>query len=95
MATLFLGVGLQKFTLDTDTATTPREYLFYDGPNIFTTVAADLATEETECTVILAEESALLTHQFVHCLEGLSILQEYYSCMAPNIIEHSPRHHDE
>ena len=58
MATLFLGVGIQKFTSDTETATTPREYLFYDGPNIFTIVTVDLATEETACTLILVEESA-------------------------------------
>ena len=39
---------------------------------------ADLDTEETACTVILAEESALLAHQFVHCLEELYIHEEYY-----------------
>ena len=60
MATLVLGVGILEFTSDTDTATTPRKFRFCDGRNLFTIVPADLATEETACAVILAEESALL-----------------------------------
>ena len=78
MATLFLGVGLLRITSDTDTSTTLRESRFYEGRNIPTVVAAELATEETACDVILAGEIYLLAHHFVHYLEELSIHKEYY-----------------
>ena len=78
MAALFSGVGLLKFTSDTNTATTPRESRFCDGRNISTIIVADLSTEETACDVILSEESALLEQQFVDFLEELSIHKEYY-----------------
>ena len=32
----------------------------------------------TAYAVILADESSLLAHQFVHCLDELSIREEYY-----------------
>ena len=41
MVTLFLGLGLQKSTLDTNTATAPGKYVFCDGQNISTIVTAD------------------------------------------------------
>ena len=41
MAALFLGVGLYKYTLDTDTSTTPQKYRFCDGHNISTIFATD------------------------------------------------------
>ena len=37
----------------------------------------DLDTEKTIWDVILAEESDLLAHQLVHCLDELSIHAEY------------------
>ena len=55
MVTLFLGVGLLKITLDTDTDTTLQESRFCGGQSISTIVAVDLATEETACAVILPE----------------------------------------
>ena len=59
-----------------ETATTPRESRFCVGWNISTIFAEDLATEETTYNVILAEESDLLEHQFVHYLEELSTREE-------------------
>ena len=49
-----------KITSDTDKTTTLHKYRFCNRRNIFTIYAADIAREETECTVILDEKSALL-----------------------------------
>ena len=54
-----------------------RKSRFCEGRNISTIVAEDLATEYTARAMILTKESALLVQQFVHCLEELSIREEY------------------
>ena len=49
-----MGCRPLKFTLVTDTSTTPHESRFWNRRNIFTIVAAEIATEETVCDVILS-----------------------------------------
>ena len=67
--TLFLGAGLLKLTSDTNKATTLREFCFCDRGDISTIVVAELATEETAYSVVLAEESSLPAQKYAQCLE--------------------------
>ena len=55
-----------------------RESRFCDGWNISTIIAEDLNTEDIAYAMILAEESGSLVQYFVHCLEEVSVCEEYY-----------------
>ena len=72
MATLFLGVGFLKITLDTDPAPTPRESHFCDGRNISTIIAAESNNSSAAMRQVLEE---IQNHKHI-LQEHISFLQE-------------------